>query len=67
MTLAEVNGHHHIIEGVDVSLVPYDSVGPEVIPFYLMAGKTLSRDIPKDTVLTLDMLDMGASHLLRMP
>ncbi|MEA5032910.1 MAG: hypothetical protein VB025_12265 [Sphaerochaeta sp.] len=64
--LLEVNGHHHVIEGVDVSLVPHDSVGPEVIPFYLMAGKTLSRDIPKDTVLTLDMLDTTNSTLLRM-
>jgi hypothetical protein len=31
-----------------------------------MAGKTLSRDIPKDTVLTLDMLDTANSSLLRM-
>ena len=56
-TILEATGHHHQIDGVDGLLLPARAAtGANPIPFYLMAGNLLRRDIAAGAVITADMV-----------
>jgi predicted homoserine dehydrogenase-like protein len=64
-TVLEATGHHHQIAGVDGRLVPARAAtGVNPIPFYLMAGNRLLRDIPAGTVITAEMIEPPTQSLL---
>lgn len=64
-TLLEATGHHHQIAGVDGRLVPARAAsGANPIPFYLMAGNRLRRDVPAGSVLTAEMIEPPKDSLL---
>ncbi len=64
-TILEATGHHHQIGGVDGLLVPARAAtGANPIPFYLMAGNRLLRDVPAGTVITADMVEPPKESLL---
>jgi len=64
-TILEATGHHHQIDGVDGLLVPARAAtGANPIPFYLMAGNRLLRDVPAGTVITADMVEPPKESLL---
>ena len=64
-TLLEAVGHHHQIAGVDGLLVPARAaVGANPIPFYLMAGHRLRRDVPAGATITAEMVEPPADSLL---
>jgi predicted homoserine dehydrogenase-like protein len=64
-TILEVAGHHHQIDGVDGLLVPARAAtGANPIPFYLMGGNRLLRDIPASTVITAEMIEPPKASLL---
>ncbi len=58
--------HHRVIQDMEVSLQLAKDVSSDVAPYYLMAGMTLKTDIPKGTIVTQDMLELGNSQLKRM-
>jgi predicted homoserine dehydrogenase-like protein len=56
-TVLAATGHHHEIDGVEGLLVEARRAeGPNPIPFYMMAGHRLVRDVPAPTLLTADMI-----------
>ena len=61
-----LNGHHRLIEDVAVSLVCRESLPSTVAPYYLLAGKTLTKDVAKGSLFTVDMIDLSQSELYRM-
>jgi predicted homoserine dehydrogenase-like protein len=64
-TILEVAGHHHQIDGVDGLLVPARAAtGANPIPFYLMGGNRLLRDIPAKTVITAEIVEPPKASLL---
>jgi len=64
-TALEAKGHHHQIDGVDGLLVPARAAtGANPIPFYLMAGNRLLRDIPVGTVIAAEMVEPPKESLL---
>jgi predicted homoserine dehydrogenase-like protein len=64
-TVLEATGHHHQIDGVDGLLVPARAaIGANPIPFYLMAGNRLLRDIPVGTVIAAEMVEPPKESLL---
>jgi predicted homoserine dehydrogenase-like protein len=60
-----MSGHHHTIEGVKPQLVNNDQK-TEVTPFYLLADKLITCDIPCGVRITSDMVDLSGSDLARM-
>ena len=64
-TILEVTGHHHQIHGVDGLLVPARAAtGANPIPFYLMGGNRLLRDVPTGTVISAEMVEPPKASLL---
>ena len=64
-TVLEATGHHHQIDGVDGLLVPARAAtGSNPIPFYLMAGNRLLRDVPTGTVIAAEMVEPPKDSLL---
>lgn len=64
-TVLEAVGHHHQIAGVDGLLVPARAAsGANPIPFYLMAGHRLLRDVPAGTTISAEMIEPPADSLL---
>jgi predicted homoserine dehydrogenase-like protein len=64
-TVLEATGHHHQIDGIDGLLVPARAAtGANPIPFYLMAGNRLLRDIPAGTVIAAEMVEPPKESLL---
>jgi len=61
-----LNGHHRLIDDVEVSLVCKETLPPGVAPFYLLAEKTLTKDVAKGSIFTVDMVDLSQSELYRM-
>jgi predicted homoserine dehydrogenase-like protein len=56
-TMLTATGHHHQIDGVEGLLMEArKAAGANPIPFYMMAGHRLARDVPAQTVLTADMI-----------
>ncbi len=51
------SGHHHQIDGVEGLLVPArKAVGPNPIPFYLMANNRLRCAVPAGSIITAEMI-----------
>jgi predicted homoserine dehydrogenase-like protein len=64
-TILEATGHHHQIDGVDGLLVPARAAtGASPIPFYLMAGNRLLRDVSAGTVIAAEMVEPPKGSLL---
>jgi predicted homoserine dehydrogenase-like protein len=64
-TILEATGHHHQIDGIDGLLVPARAAtGANPIPFYLMAGNRLLRDVPAGTVIAAEMVEPPKESLL---
>ena len=64
-TVLEATGHHHQIDGVDGLLVPARAAtGANPIPFYLMAGNRLLRDVAAGTVIAAEMVEPPKESLL---
>jgi predicted homoserine dehydrogenase-like protein len=64
-TVLEAVGHHHQIDGVDGLMVPARAAtGANPIPFYLMAGNHLRRDVAAGTVITTEMIEPPKESLL---
>jgi len=64
-SLLEAAGHHHQIDGVEGLLVPARAAsGGNPIPFYLMSGHRLRRDVPAGTVISAEMVEPPADSLL---
>jgi predicted homoserine dehydrogenase-like protein len=64
-TVLEATGHHHQIDGVDGLLVPARAaIGANPIPFYLMAGNRLLRDVPTGTMIAAEMVESPKDSLL---
>jgi predicted homoserine dehydrogenase-like protein len=61
-----LNGHHRLIDDVEVSLVCKGELPSDVAPFYLLAEKTLTKDVAKGSLFTFDMVDLSDSELYRM-
>ncbi|MDY0290063.1 MAG: hypothetical protein RBR15_14655 [Sphaerochaeta sp.] len=61
-----LNGHHRLIDDVAVSLVCKKELPKNIAPFYLLAEKTLTRDVAKGSLFTVDMVDLSQSELYRM-
>jgi predicted homoserine dehydrogenase-like protein len=61
-------GHHHEIDGVAPELHPAGPLGEDrAVPFYLLDGRALRRDVPAGELIRLGDLDMdAASPLFRM-
>ncbi|WP_445996317.1 homoserine dehydrogenase [Okibacterium fritillariae] len=56
-TALTVAGHHHEIAGVAPVLRATPETAPNVAPFYLLGGCTLSRPVAAGELLTIDDLD----------
>lgn len=64
-TILEAAGHHHQIDGVGGLLVPARAAaGANPVPFYLMAGNRLLRDIPAGTLIAAEMVEPPKESLL---
>ncbi len=61
-----LNGHHRLIDDVAVSLVCKEDLRSGIAPFYLLAEKTLTKDVSKGSLFTVDMVDLSKSELYRM-
>ncbi len=61
-----LNGHHRLIEDVEVTLLCRETLPSTVAPFYLLAEKTLTKDVEKGSLFTVDMIDLSQSELYRM-
>ena len=50
-------GHHHRIDGIEGLMLPARAaIGDNPVPYYLMANRTLLRDVPAGTLITADMV-----------
>lgn len=58
--------HHRLLEGVTTTLQAVDDTTGAIAPYYLVAGNRLACDVPKGTVITIDMLELDTSNLGRM-
>lgn len=62
----DLRGHHRLLDDVEVRLLSVGDAPVDAAPYYLIAGKMLTKDVRKGAVITLDMLDLEGSELLRM-
>jgi predicted homoserine dehydrogenase-like protein len=60
--MLQMGGHHHAIDGVAALLVPAGDARGKA-PFYLAAGKRLRTEVPRNTDIAIDMLDLEGSVL----
>ena len=58
-----MGGHHHVIDGATALLLPATAENLGKAPFYLAANKSLKVDVPRDTIITPEMLDLAGSAL----
>lgn len=62
----DLHTHHRCLEDMYVTFEPTKDVPKDVAPYYLISEKTVAKDIPAGTVVTLDMIDFTGSNLKRM-
>ena len=56
-TVLNALGHHHVIDGVESLLLPArPAEGANPVPYYLMAGTTLARNVPEGSVITTETI-----------
>ena len=58
--------HHRCLGDIYCTFEPVENYPSETAPYYLNAEKKLTRDIPKGTIITKDMVDLSSSDLYRM-
>lgn len=58
--------HHRCLGDIYCTFEPVENYPSETAPYYLIAEKKLTRDIPKGTIITKDMVDLSSSDLYRM-
>jgi predicted homoserine dehydrogenase-like protein len=51
---------------VHVQLLSAQDAPVDAAPYYLIAGRTLTKDVRKGQTITIDMLDLDGSELERM-
>jgi len=57
--------HHHEVAGLEPLLMPAASATAEnPLPYYMVVGRTLMRDIPAGTVVTRSMIDAPGDSVL---
>ncbi|MGH0052632.1 MAG: hypothetical protein ACQ5SW_04500 [Sphaerochaetaceae bacterium] len=61
-----LNGHHRLLDDVFVQLCSKNQIPEDAAPYYLIAGKCLTKDVAKGSLITMDMLDLQDSALYRM-
>lgn len=60
-----MGGHHHTIDGIRAELVDSSPLEPQnPAPFYLMANRPLSRDVPAGCVITNEMVEVPEDSTL---
>ena len=58
-------GHHHTIDGVEARLVHYPEVQQkQLVPYYLLDGVKLGRDVTTGEDLTVDDVELDSSSKL---
>ncbi len=62
----DLHTHHRCLKDIHVTFEPTANLSKEIAPYYLIAEKTIVKDIPKGTVITTDMVDLSTSNLKRM-
>lgn len=62
----DLRGHHRLLDDVYVQLLSAQEAPIDAAPYYLIAGKKLTKDVQKGEIITLDMLDLAGSELERM-
>lgn len=62
----ELHTHHRCLMDVYTTFEPAESQICDVAPYYLIAEKTVIKNIPKGSIITKDMLDLSGSNLKRM-
>lgn len=60
-TALNVAGHNHAIAGLLPELHERSSLPEKVAPYYLLAGTTLVRDVPKGRPITMEDVDLSES------
>ena len=58
--------HHRCLGDIYCTFEPVENYPSETAPYYLIAEKKLTRDIPKGTIITKDMVNLSSSDLYRM-
>lgn len=58
--------HHRCLQDMYCTFEPASGLSKDVAPYYLIAEKTVTRDIPKGSIITMDMVDLSSSALKRM-
>lgn len=65
-TRLDAVGHHHTIDGVGPALVDAAPLAPErPAPYYLIAGRSLVRDLPAGAFVTLADVEIDENAALR--
>jgi predicted homoserine dehydrogenase-like protein len=62
----DLHTHHRCLMDMYVTFEPTADQPANIAPYYLIAEKTVVKDIPKGTVITTDMVDLSTSGLKRM-
>lgn len=58
-TVLKVQGHHHSIDGLVPELLERSAASEEIVPFYLLNGMVLTRDVKKGETITLNAVDIS--------
>ncbi len=62
----DLRGHHRLLDDVHVQLLSVYDAPVDAAPYYLIAGRTLTKDVRKGETITIDMLDLEGSELMSM-
>lgn len=62
----DLHSHHRCLDDIYVTFEPTKDIPKDVAPYYLIAEKTVTKDIPAGKVVTLDMIDFTGSNLKHM-
>jgi len=58
-TVLKVEGHHHTIDGLIPELLVCSDKTEDIVPFYLLNGLVLTRDVKAGETITLDAVDIS--------
>jgi len=62
-TVLTVQGHHHSIDGLIPELLERASAREGIVPFYLLHGMVLTRDVKQGETITLETIDIAKCPL----
>lgn len=61
----KMGGHHHTIDGVGSMVSAYSPLSSDSpVPFYLLSGAVLSRDVPKGKIITMGDITLDTNSTL---